>query len=164
VKEPIFHPEARAETRESFYEARLDGLGLRFLSAVEQTVKRITIHPEAGGSPHWRIPQADRSGLSLQYHLSCLGRLYLPRCPGSPSSSSGLLARTSRPSLTLGLRTTRESRALLSLRVMLRWRGEGGQRITPLPHREDMQNMQNRSSLLFTTLINISLRQSARDS
>jgi hypothetical protein len=37
VKEIIFHPEARAEVRESieFYEARLDGLGLRFLSAVE---------------------------------------------------------------------------------------------------------------------------------
>jgi len=36
VKEIIFHPEARAEMRESveFYEARLNGLGLRFLSAV----------------------------------------------------------------------------------------------------------------------------------
>jgi plasmid stabilization system protein ParE len=50
VKEIIFHPEARAEMRESveFYEARLDGLGLRFLSAVEQTAERITAHPEAG--------------------------------------------------------------------------------------------------------------------
>ena len=50
MKEAIFHPEARAEMRESieFYEARLDGLGLRFLSAVEQTAERISIHPEAG--------------------------------------------------------------------------------------------------------------------
>jgi plasmid stabilization system protein ParE len=50
VKEAIFHPEARAEMRESFefYEARLEGLGLRFLSAVEQTVERISTHPEAG--------------------------------------------------------------------------------------------------------------------
>jgi plasmid stabilization system protein ParE len=50
VKEAIFHPEARAEMRESFefYEARLGGLGLRFLSAVEQTVERISTHPEAG--------------------------------------------------------------------------------------------------------------------
>jgi len=50
VKEAIFHPEARAEMRESFefYEARLDRLGLRFLSAVEQTTERIVIHPEAG--------------------------------------------------------------------------------------------------------------------
>jgi plasmid stabilization system protein ParE len=50
VKEIIFHPEARAEMRESveFYEAHLDGLGLRFLSAVEQTAERITAHPEAG--------------------------------------------------------------------------------------------------------------------
>jgi hypothetical protein len=41
VKEIIFHPEARAEMREAveFYEARLDGLGLRFLSAVERTAQ-----------------------------------------------------------------------------------------------------------------------------
>ena len=50
MKEIIFHPEARAEMRESveFYEARLDGLGLRFLSAVEQIAQRISAHPEAG--------------------------------------------------------------------------------------------------------------------
>jgi hypothetical protein len=50
VKEAIFHPEARAEMRESieFYEARLEGLGLRFLLAVEQTAERIFTHPEAG--------------------------------------------------------------------------------------------------------------------
>ena len=50
MKEIIFHPEARAEMRESveFYEARLDGLGLRFVSAVEQTTERIIAHPEAG--------------------------------------------------------------------------------------------------------------------
>ena len=50
MKNAIFHPEARAEMRESleFYEARLDGLGFRFLSAVEQTAERISTHPEAG--------------------------------------------------------------------------------------------------------------------
>jgi hypothetical protein len=50
VKEAIFHPEARAEMRESieFYEAQLDGLGRRFLSAVEQTVERISTYPGAG--------------------------------------------------------------------------------------------------------------------
>lgn len=50
MKEIIFHPEVRAEMREAveFYEARLDGLGLRFLSAVEQTAERISAHPEAG--------------------------------------------------------------------------------------------------------------------
>ena len=31
-----------------FYETRLDGLGLRFLTAVEQTVERISTYPEAG--------------------------------------------------------------------------------------------------------------------
>jgi hypothetical protein len=50
VKEAIFHPEARAEMRQSFefYESRLEGLGLRFVSAVEETTKRIVAHPEAG--------------------------------------------------------------------------------------------------------------------
>ena len=50
MKQTIFHPEARAEMREAveFYEARLDELGLRFLSAVEQTADRISAHPEAG--------------------------------------------------------------------------------------------------------------------
>ena len=50
MKEAIFHPEARAEMRQSieFYEARLEGLGLRFLAAVEQTTQRIVAHPEAG--------------------------------------------------------------------------------------------------------------------
>lgn len=52
MKETIFHPEARAEMRESveFYETRLYGLGFRFLSAVEQTAERISAHPEAGAS------------------------------------------------------------------------------------------------------------------
>jgi len=47
VKDAIFHPEARVEMNESFdfYEARLDGLGIRFLLAVEQTVERISTHP-----------------------------------------------------------------------------------------------------------------------
>ena len=50
MKETIFHPDARAEMRESveFYEARLDGLGFRFLSAVERTTERISAYPEAG--------------------------------------------------------------------------------------------------------------------
>jgi toxin ParE2 len=50
VKQALFHPEARLELRESvgFYETRFEGLGLRFLSAVEQTAERISTHPEAG--------------------------------------------------------------------------------------------------------------------
>ena len=38
MKEAVLHPEARTEVEQSveFYETRLDGLGLRFLSAVEQ--------------------------------------------------------------------------------------------------------------------------------
>jgi plasmid stabilization system protein ParE len=47
-----FHPAARAELDAStaFYESRLDGLGLRFLAAVEETTGRIASSPE-GGSP-----------------------------------------------------------------------------------------------------------------
>ena len=50
MREAIFHPEARAEVKESveFYETRLNGLGLRFLAAVEGTVERISASPEAG--------------------------------------------------------------------------------------------------------------------
>jgi hypothetical protein len=50
LKEVIFHPEARAEMRESieFYESRLGGLGQRFLSAVELVTERISAYPEAG--------------------------------------------------------------------------------------------------------------------
>jgi hypothetical protein len=46
----VFHPEARAEIDGSvdFYDARLDGLGLRFLAAVEETTERISISPDAG--------------------------------------------------------------------------------------------------------------------
>ncbi len=48
--EAVFHPEARAEASESvdFYEGRLKGLGVRFLSAVEQTAEHISTSPQAG--------------------------------------------------------------------------------------------------------------------
>lgn len=50
MKEAVLHPEARAEVEHSveFYETRLDGLGLRFLAAVEQTAERISVSPDAG--------------------------------------------------------------------------------------------------------------------
>jgi plasmid stabilization system protein ParE len=50
VKEVIFHPQARTELDESvaLYESRLDGLGQRFLEAVEETTERIAATPDAG--------------------------------------------------------------------------------------------------------------------
>lgn len=50
MKETIFHPEAREEIREArgFYEAHLEGLGLRFLEAAEGAAERISADPEAG--------------------------------------------------------------------------------------------------------------------
>jgi len=45
-----FHPLARAELDASvdFYESRLEGLGIRFLAAVEETTERIAASPGAG--------------------------------------------------------------------------------------------------------------------
>jgi hypothetical protein len=86
VKEAIFHPEARAEMRESFefYEARLGGLGLRFLSAVEQTVERISTHPEAGAP----LASEFRSGSFRGF-------------PTTSSIVSGRITSTSLPWLTI---------------------------------------------------------------
>ena len=82
----IFHPEAREEMSESFYfyEARLDGLGLRFLSAVEQTVQRISTHPDAGALLAGEFRKPIVPGFPYNHRLPCLGRLYLPRCSCSP--------------------------------------------------------------------------------
>lgn len=46
----VFHPEAHEEMIESarFYEARDEGLGLRFLQAIEATTQRIREFPYAG--------------------------------------------------------------------------------------------------------------------
>lgn len=46
----IFHSEAQEEMTESarFYEGRSEGFGLDFLTAVEETVRRIEQFPEAG--------------------------------------------------------------------------------------------------------------------
>ena len=46
----VFHPEAYEEMVESarFYEERDEGLGSRFLDAVEETIKRIRALPDAG--------------------------------------------------------------------------------------------------------------------
>jgi toxin ParE1/3/4 len=46
----IFHPEAHQELIESarFYEEKSEGLGTDFLTAVENTTRRIEENPEAG--------------------------------------------------------------------------------------------------------------------
>ncbi len=50
--EIVFHPSARAELDASvdFYEARLKGLGRRFLAAVEEATESIARSPHAGSS------------------------------------------------------------------------------------------------------------------
>src|SRR5436853_193293 len=44
-----FHPSAQAELDATvgFYESRLEGLGIRFLAAVEETTERIVASPDA---------------------------------------------------------------------------------------------------------------------
>src|SRR5262245_37291317 len=50
--EAVFHPSAREELDASvdFYEARLRGLGERFLAAVEEAIGRIAGSPGAGSA------------------------------------------------------------------------------------------------------------------
>jgi plasmid stabilization system protein ParE len=50
--EAVFHPSAREELDASvdFYEARLGGLGERFLAAVEEAIGRIAGSPNAGSA------------------------------------------------------------------------------------------------------------------
>ncbi len=86
MKEAIFHPEARAEMRESveFYEAQLDGLGSQFLSAAEQTAERISTHPQAGAR-------------SLAVFGSGSFRVF----PTTLSIESGRITSTSLPSLNI---------------------------------------------------------------
>ena len=50
MKELSFHHEASAELEATveFYESRLQGLGLRFLDAVESAIERISAMPESG--------------------------------------------------------------------------------------------------------------------
>ena len=47
MAELIFHPEAKIEIRDAaeYYENCREGLGLAYLSAVESTVKRLTLNP-----------------------------------------------------------------------------------------------------------------------
>jgi hypothetical protein len=50
--EVVFHPSAGEELDASieFYEARLEGLGGRFLAAVEEAIRRIARSPAVGSS------------------------------------------------------------------------------------------------------------------
>lgn len=50
MKPVEFHPSARAELDAAveYYEVRLEGLGLRFLAAVQEASERIESSPEAG--------------------------------------------------------------------------------------------------------------------
>lgn len=65
-----FHPEAIAEFRAAakFYETQHDGLGSRFINAVEATVARIVEAPSS-----WRIVEDDiRRGLTKVFPYAVL--------------------------------------------------------------------------------------------
>lgn len=55
-----------------FYEARLEGLGFRFLSAVEQTAERISASPEAGAP----LPGGFRKGIVSGFPCSIIYRVW----------------------------------------------------------------------------------------
>ena len=86
MKQAIFHPEARAEMRESveFYEARLEGLGFRFLSAVER---------QRNGFPPTlkQVPRSVADSENGSFRVS----------PTTLSIESGRITFTSLPSLTI---------------------------------------------------------------
>ena len=102
MKEVRFHPQAKAEMLETvrFYEARFEGLGFRFLSAVEQTSERISAHPEADlplkhGFRKRIVPEFPYNVIyCVCGKITSISRY----CP--PTSTPWLLAETWRPSLT----------------------------------------------------------------
>lgn len=69
----IFHPEAHAEMIEHapYYELKSKGLGLDFLTAVEEATKRIERFPKAGAIDRARSASASfldfRSRFSTKY-------------------------------------------------------------------------------------------------
>ena len=74
MKAITFHPSAREELAASadFYEARLTGLGVRFLVAVEETARRIAESPDAG-SP---LPGKFRKRLVAGFPFSIIYRVW----------------------------------------------------------------------------------------
>ena len=65
----IFHPEAHEEMIESarFYEGRSEGFGSDFLTAVEQTTRRIEQFPEASPTDRANIRKRLVSGFHLRF-------------------------------------------------------------------------------------------------
>ena len=76
----IFHPEAYEEMTGAarFYEGRSEGLGLDFLTAVEETVRRIEKFPEAGSIDRANIRKRLVSGFpfTILYEMQA-DRIYI---------------------------------------------------------------------------------------
>ncbi|HBB89962.1 MAG TPA: hypothetical protein DC047_20350 [Blastocatellia bacterium] len=88
----IFHPEAHQEMIESarFYEEKSRGLGADFLTAVENTTRRIEQNPEAGPITS-QYTQAACVRFPVHNSLRNTARSNFPRCRHAPTTTAWLL-------------------------------------------------------------------------
>ena|SRR5437667_6650280 len=94
----IFHREVHEEMIESarYYEGRAEGLGSDFLSAVEETTRRIEQSPRTGPIERATIRKRLVSGFPFTVLLRDSARSNIHRGCDASTSSPGLLAKTSR--------------------------------------------------------------------
>lgn len=93
-----FHPEAHAEMIEQarYYEAKSEGLGSDFLSAVEEATQRILLFPKSRPNRPSKHSQAACLRLSFHYSLRGAAGSNLHRRRDASTSPAGLLARADR--------------------------------------------------------------------
>ncbi len=91
----IFHPEVSEEKLESarFYEARAEGLGSDFLTAVEETTCRVEQFPEAGPIDRANIRKRLVSGFPFTILYENTARSNLHRRRYASTSPAGILGR-----------------------------------------------------------------------
>lgn len=94
----VFHPEAYEEMVESarFYEERDEGLGTRFLDAVEDTIKRIRSFPHAGPVERADIRKASRLRLSIHCLVPASQGSDIHRSSDASAQATGLLEKAVR--------------------------------------------------------------------
>ena len=95
----VFHPEAYDEMLESarFYEARSEGLGSDFLSAVKEVTLAIRQFPEAGRLREIRRAEAPCAWLSIHDSLPGAERSDLHRSGNASASTTWLLEKAIKP-------------------------------------------------------------------
>lgn len=97
----IFHPEAHAEMIEQarYYENKSGGLGIDFLDAVEETVRRLTNSPKAGAIEAGSIRKRLVSGLSVHDSLRSSAGPYVHSRRDASTPPTRLLANAGQVSI-----------------------------------------------------------------